>query len=103
MPQMITLSIKYDPISPVSVAFARGMEKNLNLDYLKSFIGTTALGASKSSLAAQTQVVSPSAIKTSTVTNKHGSTNRNTSKETTSKTSTPQGPLAKKDYSLQEQ
>jgi hypothetical protein len=39
IPQMITISIKYDPKNPVMVGFASEIEKMLNLDYIKSFIG----------------------------------------------------------------
>lgn len=42
VPQMITVSIRYDHKNPVMVGFAKEMEKNLNLDFLKSFIGKTA-------------------------------------------------------------
>jgi hypothetical protein len=42
VPQMITVSIKYDPKNPVSAGFAREIEKIINLDYLKSFLGKTA-------------------------------------------------------------
>jgi hypothetical protein len=44
VPQMIVVSIKYDPKSPVTTGFASEMEKNLNLDYIKSFIGKTVPG-----------------------------------------------------------
>ncbi|HEU4470929.1 MAG TPA: hypothetical protein VFR58_07600 [Flavisolibacter sp.] len=50
VPQMITVSIKYDPKNAVSTGFAQAMEKNISLDYLKSFIGKTAPGVSGKSV-----------------------------------------------------
>ncbi|NCU05800.1 MAG: hypothetical protein GXC73_17675, partial [Chitinophagaceae bacterium] len=41
VPQMITVSIRYDPKNQVMVDFAKEMEKNIHFDYLKSFIGKT--------------------------------------------------------------
>ena len=42
VPQVITVSIRYDPKNTVMLGFAKEMEKNLKLDNLKSFIGKTA-------------------------------------------------------------
>lgn len=42
VPQMITVSIKYDHKNEVSLGFAQEIEKRINLDMLKSFIGKTA-------------------------------------------------------------
>ena len=93
VPQMITVSIKYDPKNSVMVGFAKEMEKNVSLDYLKSFIGKTAPPAPGSS-SVQNQVVNPSAATVVSTSTNQNLPSSNTSKQTTSKPLTPQGPLA---------
>lgn len=95
VPQMITVSIRYDPKNPVMVDFAKEMERNLHLDYLKSFIGKTTPPAFSGSSSTPNQTGSTSAIaNTSASPNQYTSSSKN-NKETTSKPLTPQGPLAK--------
>jgi hypothetical protein len=74
VPQMITVSIKHDLKNPVSVGFAREMEKLLNLDLLKSFIGKTA--PSTGSNTAQSGINSN--LNNTTSTSTKPSTNSNT-------------------------
>ncbi|MEJ8842474.1 hypothetical protein WG954_08765 [Lacibacter sp. H375] len=94
VPQMITVSIRYDPKNPVMVEFAKEMEKNVSLDYLKSFIGKTAPPSSTVSSSAQNQVgVTTNKVSTPASPNQTTSSSK-TNKETTSKPLTPQGPLA---------
>lgn len=96
VPQMITVSIRYDPKNPVMVDFAKEMERNLHLDYLKSFIGKTvppAFGGSASSSAQNQAGGTSNKVSTPSSTSQNSSSPK-TSKETTSKPLTPQGPLA---------
>lgn len=100
VPQMITVSIRYDHKNPVMVGFAKEMEKNVSLDYLKSFIGKTTAPAFTGSSSAQNQVGG-----TNNKVSTSASPNQNTSspkpkKETTSKPLTPQGPLARNEMFL---
>jgi hypothetical protein len=95
VPQMITVSIRYDPKNPVMVGFAKEMEKNLRLDYLKSFIGKTAPPSSTVSSSVPNQVDGTNnKVSTSAFPNQSTSSPK-TKKETTSKPLTPQGPLAR--------
>ncbi|RYY50378.1 MAG: hypothetical protein EOO06_03960 [Chitinophagaceae bacterium] len=55
VPQMITVSIRYDAKNAVMVEFAKAMEQNLRLDYLKSFIGKSAPAAVAAALPVKPQ------------------------------------------------
>jgi hypothetical protein len=81
VPQMITVSLKYDPKNAVSAGFAKEMEKLLNLDLLKSFIGKAAPGATSTTPPVQQEATKPPTNKTSAA---------------PAKPLTPQGPLASK-------
>gem|GEM_PF-1013073 len=89
VPQLITISIKHDPKNPVMVGFAKEMERNLNLDYLKSFIGKTAPGAASGFPSAQ-HVVNTSNNKTTTPPADQVSNELKTNKWTTTKLSKSQ-------------
>ena len=95
VPQMITVSIRYDPKNPVMVDFAKEMERNLHLDYLKSFIGKTTPPAFSGSSSTPNQTGSTSAIANTSASPNQYTSSSKTNKETTSKPLTPQGPLAK--------
>ena len=95
VPQMITVSIKYDPKNPVSSLFAQEIEKNISLDYLKSFIGKTIPPAFTQSLPVQNRVNTMTNELGSSTFSKQESSAIHTKSTTTSKPLTPQGPLAK--------
>lgn len=95
VPQMITVSIKYDPKNAVTAGFAKEMEQLLNLDLLKSFIGKTAPGATGLTPAAQKETNNPSTNKTVAAPANQPNNELKTNKASTAKPLTPQGPLAK--------
>jgi hypothetical protein len=98
VPQMITVSIKYDPKNAVSAGFAKEMEKLLNLDLLKSFIGKAAPGATSTTPSVQNAATNASTNKTSAAPANQVSNELKTGKQTTAKPLTPVGPLAKGNF-----
>lgn len=90
VPQMITVSIKYDPKNAVSAGFAREMEKIANLDYLKSFIGkTTPAAADSKPTMASNNTAQPSQRSNLTQTPSNPSVNSNTKPAHNTTTSLP--------------
>jgi hypothetical protein len=100
VPQMITVSIRYDHKNPVMVGFAKEMEKNVSLDYLKLLIGKTTAPAFIGSSSAQNQVGGTNNKVSTSVSPNQSTSSPKTNKETTSKPLTPQGPLARNEMFL---
>lgn len=95
VPQMITVSIKHDPKNAVSTLFAKEIEKNISLDFLKSFIGKTTPPAFKESSSAPNRFSSTTNNQGSAAVSGQGSSVPTNSTGTTAKPLTPQGPLAR--------
>lgn len=96
IPQMISVSIKFDPKDPRSAKFAADIEKQLNLEYVQSFIGKTAPGVSNILPPAQNKVVASSTNKSTVASANQISNETKSKKETKARPLTPQGPLASK-------
>ncbi|MEJ8820194.1 hypothetical protein [Lacibacter sp. H407] len=94
VPQMINVILNSEPKDPRSATFATEIEKLLNFDYYKSFIGKTAPPSSTVSSSSQNQVGSTTNKVSAPASSGQSTSSSKTNKETTSKPLTPQGPLA---------
>lgn len=94
-PQMISVSIKFDPKDPRSERFASEIEKLLNLEYIQSFIGKAAPPKPNISTSTEKLTSDPISDKRSSTAAIQNSSKPNTKKETVAKPLTPQGPLAR--------
>jgi len=97
IPQMITVAIDAEPTDPRSVLFAQEMHRNLDLDFIRSFIGKSAPGVAEIKTAGATKTGNNDSPANTTLGN---SVKQSASSANTTKISTDKPNMASKDKVL---